>query len=153
MNSHTKQDFATEKSLKFPLLFHLDHCILCMVVRWVEDQSTMTDDLPGEDRDWFGGEDDNHIWEGRDEGEDPDESNERVGPLQSADVDMMKRSADCNVTLDCHSSQIQRGVPGWNTVIKRHIILFVQLLPQYYYSSMAFNMNILVQRFTACQIM
>lgn len=72
----------------------------------------VTDDDPREDRRGLGGEDDEDICEGGDEGDDPDECDESVGSLHGADLDVMKRSTNGNVTLHCHASQVQRAVPG-----------------------------------------
>lgn len=82
------------------------------MVRRVVHVAGVTQDAPREHREGLGGEDDEDICEGGDEGGDPDQGNERVGSLHGADLDVVERSANGDVTLHGHASQVQRAVPA-----------------------------------------
>ena len=113
-----------QKGQKWQSIFHLDHHTWSLVVRCGVHVGAVTDGGPWEDREGLGGEDDDDVCEGWDEGDDPDQSDESVGSLHGADLDVTQRLTNSNVTLHCHASQVQRAVPGQRKT-KTHKIWFV----------------------------
>lgn len=92
-------------------VFHLNDQTLSLVVRRVVKRGGETDDSPRGGRRRLDGEEDDDVCEAGDEGHAPDESDQSVGPLHGAHLDVVKRPADSDVTLHCHASQVQRTVP------------------------------------------
>lgn len=82
------------------------------MVRCVVHVCRVTESPAREDGQRFGEEDDDDVCEGRDEGDAPDQCDQSVGSLHSADLDVMKRSTNSDVTLHRHAGEVQRAVPG-----------------------------------------
>jgi len=98
-------------------MFHLDKHTLHLMLWCVIHKGRITEETLWEERAGLGGEDDDDICDGRDEGDAPDQGNKSVGSMHSTHVSVKERVANSNVTFYRHASQVQRAVPDRDNVI------------------------------------